>query len=60
MYDWVLMLNLPDKIKIFGFADDIAIIVMAKHLDEIESTLNESVTNVKKWIDSVGLTVAEH
>jgi len=60
MYDRVLKLNLPDEAKIVGFADDIVITVTAKHLYEIKLIANESIAIVKKWIESVGLALAEH
>ena len=60
MYDRVLRLNLPEEAKIVGFADDIVIVVTAKYLDEIEMIANESIAMVKKWIESVGLALAEH
>ena len=59
MYDGVLRLKLPSGAKAVGFADDLAILVTAKHLDEIEMTANESVEIVKGWMDSVGLALAE-
>lgn len=60
MYDSVLRLKLPSGARTVGFADDLAILVTAKHLDEIEMIANDSVEVVKGWIDSVGLALAEH
>ncbi len=60
MYNNVLNLQIPDGVEIIGFADDIAIVVSAKHLDEIEMVANETISIVKNWLESVGLELAEH
>lgn len=36
MYDGILKLHLPERTTIVGFADDVALVVTAKHLQEAE------------------------
>lgn len=60
MYDSVLKLRIPDGANVIGFADDIAIVVSAKHLYEIEMIANEVIAIVKDWLEDVGLELAEH
>ncbi|KAH8404620.1 hypothetical protein KR215_005073, partial [Drosophila sulfurigaster] len=60
MYDGVLRLRLPDGVNIVGFADDIAIVTVAKHLTDIEAKTNTAVKAVRDWLEEVGLRLAEH
>lgn len=60
LYNDILKLNLPDGAQIIGFADDIAIVVVAKHVDEIEAVANMAILMVKNWLKSVELELAEH
>lgn len=60
MYDGVLRLALPQGVKIFGFADDIALVTVAKHIHEIETATNEAVAKIKDWLVSAGLELADH
>lgn len=57
MYDEVL--RLPG-VKIIGFADDIAIVTVAKHIHDVESSTNEAIVRVKNWLKSAKLELAEH
>ena len=43
-----------------GLADDLAVVVVAKYLEEVELIANESVDIIRRWLDSVGLTLADH
>lgn len=60
MYDGVLRLEIPGRVKIVGFADDIAVVVVAKHISEIEATANEAIRRIMVWLGSNGLELAEH
>lgn len=60
MYDGVLRLNLPDRAKLVGFADDIALVVVAKYTQEVVSVTNSSIKLVQSWLSRMGLTLAEH
>lgn len=60
MYDGVLRLKLPDRVTIVGFADDIALVCVAKELGEVEAVANSAIQTVRSWLSSVGLTLADH
>ena len=44
MYDEVLRLPLPPGVRIIGFADDIAVVTVAKHIPEVEAVSNMAIT----------------
>lgn len=60
MYDGVLRLPLPRKVKIVGFADDIAVVTVAKQINEVESATNVAISQIKSWLGSAGLELADH
>ena len=60
MYDGVFRLQVPGESKIVGFADDIGIVVTAKLLEEVVQISNETISIVRRWLSSMGLTLAEH
>uniref|UniRef100_A0ABD2VYM0 Reverse transcriptase domain-containing protein n=1 Tax=Trichogramma kaykai TaxID=54128 RepID=A0ABD2VYM0_9HYME len=43
MYDAILRLNYDGDVRIIGFADDIAVVAVAKHLLQIEHNLNAAI-----------------
>lgn len=60
MYNGVLSLPMPINARTVGFADDIAVVVEAKYLEEIIQTANEAVATIQGWLSSVGLQLAGH
>lgn len=60
MYDGVLKLPLPSGSTIVGFADDIAVVAVAKTIEEIQGKINESVKKVREWLQNAGLQLADH
>lgn len=60
MYNDILNVKVPNGATIIGFADDIAIVIVAKSTQEIEVVANEAVSAVGAWLQSVGLQLAEH
>lgn len=60
MYDDVLRLHVPEEAKVIGFADDIAIVAVAKSIEEIEGICNSTIAIICRWLVSVGLQLAEH
>lgn len=40
---------------IFGFADDLAVVVSTKHLEDVEVYAMETVRAVKSWLERSGL-----
>lgn len=60
MYDEVLKLPMPDGTKTIGFADDIAIVVVAKYVEEVTLIANEAIMTIRRWLLSAGLQLADH
>lgn len=60
MYDGVLRIPVPPNIKIIGFADDIAIVVTGKTLEEITEDANDAIRSIRSWITTAGLQLADH
>jgi len=60
MYDSVLRLQMPESVKTIGFADDLAVVVVAKHLEEIEVNANGAIATIRAWMSGVGLRLADH
>lgn len=60
MYDGILRLQLPEKTSIVGFADDIALVIVAKEIDEAKTVSEASIQVVRAWLNSMGLALAEH
>lgn len=60
IYDNVLRFEIPNEAKTLGFADNIAIEVAAKILEEAEDNYNETIQIVKRWLLSVSLAIPEH
>lgn len=60
MYDGLLKLVLPSETKLVAFADDVAIVIVSKHLEEINFTFDETFSKIRQWMHSAGLKLAEH
>jgi len=60
MYDEIFRLDLPERVKLVGFADDVAVVTVAKHVYEIEATTNEAIARIKRWLSSMNLELADH
>uniref|UniRef100_A0ABD2WSZ8 Reverse transcriptase domain-containing protein n=1 Tax=Trichogramma kaykai TaxID=54128 RepID=A0ABD2WSZ8_9HYME len=59
MYNRILRLELPRSAKTVGFVDDIAITVVAKHLDLVEYYSNETIRLVRAALTELGLQTAD-
>ncbi|XP_062542083.1 uncharacterized protein LOC134210074 [Armigeres subalbatus] len=59
MYDGVLILRLPRKVKFVGFEDDVYLTVMSETLEEVEVLATEAISMIG-WMNGVKLQIAHH
>lgn len=60
IYDGLLRLVMPSEARLVAFADDVALLIVAKHLEEINFVFDITFETIRRWMDSVGLNMAEH
>lgn len=60
MYDGILRIEKPHGSEIIGYADDIAVVVVAKTLPRLQQKCNRLIQRLKSWLQGVGLELADH
>ena len=60
MYDGLLRLKLPKAVTPVSFADDIAMVIVAKHLDELVHLFNITFESYQKCLEEMGQMLAGH
>ncbi len=60
MYDEVLRIELLEGCKLIGFADDLALMVVAKKTKEVETKANNAIKCISAWMAESGLDLAAH
>ncbi|GBP37715.1 hypothetical protein EVAR_23765_1 [Eumeta japonica] len=60
MYDGRLRLRLPRSVKLVAYADDVSVVIVAKHLDEINYMSGIAFEPVNRWMNAVNLQLAHH
>ncbi|KAI5703571.1 hypothetical protein M8J75_013476 [Diaphorina citri] len=58
LYDGVLRLELPNGVSLVAYADDLAVVVIAKTAPEIEERTNETLNRINSWMVNHGLELA--
>jgi len=60
MYDGLLKIVLPDEARLVVFADNVADVIVAKQLAEINLIFDEVFAKIREWMGTAGLGLAEH
>lgn len=60
MYDGLLHLELPANTTLVAFADDVAVVLVAKYLEELEAAFSITIRRIRQWMQSADLSLAEH
>ncbi|GBP70548.1 Retrovirus-related Pol polyprotein from type-1 retrotransposable element R1 [Eumeta japonica] len=60
MYDGLLKVPSPKEVKLVAYADDVAVIIVAKHLDEINLAFDKAFERIKQWMKTVNLQLVKH
>lgn len=60
MYNGVLNVTVPERTRIVGFADDIAVVTVAKTIDEVQNATNAAIRQIRRWLQDSGLELADH
>lgn len=58
-YDGVFKIPVPNGVKLIGYADDLAILVVEKTAIQLENTANRVIRDVLEWMDQKKLKLAE-
>ena len=59
MYDELLKLKLPEGAELIAFADDVALLIVAKYLEEIKFLFAEIFGRIRQCLEGMGLKLAE-
>ncbi|KAJ3640617.1 hypothetical protein Zmor_027169 [Zophobas morio] len=57
-YDEVLRMEVPDGVKLIGYADDLAVIVIGKNEEDLRERTEEALRLVGAWMGDNGLSLA--
>lgn len=60
MYDGIFRIDKPQGVDIIGYADDVAIVVVGKYLEDVASNCSRTIQNAKTWLQAAGLELATH
>uniref|UniRef100_A0ABD2W543 Reverse transcriptase domain-containing protein n=1 Tax=Trichogramma kaykai TaxID=54128 RepID=A0ABD2W543_9HYME len=60
MYNAILQLEFRSGAQIVGFADDIILVGVAKHLWQLENQLDAAVSQVREALGDFSLETADH
>lgn len=58
LYDSLLRMEMPDNTSLVGYADDVAAIITAREMEEVQTRLNQVMRRVNGWMNKHGLELA--
>lgn len=58
VYNGVLNLALPENAMLAGYADDVAVVILGRSLEELQGKLNIVMRSVMDWMGAHGLSLA--
>ncbi len=59
MYDGVLRLHQQQSVKLIAYADDLIVVAVAKHLDDLRVKCNDCINGIRRWFATMSLELAE-
>ena len=60
MYDGILTLKNPENTTTIGYAEDIAIVVVAKKLHDMDAICASMILSFRTWLQKAGIELPEH
>ena len=57
-YDGILRMEMPEGAFLVGYADDIAVVIVARDADLAQLLLNQVMRRVYSWLEDRGLELA--
>lgn len=60
MYDGLLRLKLPRAVTPVAFADDIALVIVGKYLEDLRNLFDVCFASYQEYLDYLGLDLAKH
>lgn len=55
VYDRLLRLKNQSRVKLVAYADDVAVVIVAKHLDEIRLMFDVTFEKIDRWMNTDNL-----
>ena len=59
-YDGLLQLKLPSAVTLVAFADDVALVIVGKYLEDLNNLFSVSFKKYQEYIDFIGQELAKH
>ena len=60
MYNGLLKLTIPRMVTPVAFADDVALVIVGKHLEDIKNLFNVTFSKYAGWMNESGLKMTKH
>lgn len=59
-YDSLLNMRVPEGVQLVGFADDLAVLAVARTTTGLERSINLTLAAINDWTEQHGLKLAHH